>query len=480
MPLFNVNRALHAFCGSARLAHSLGLLPRVAYAVFVAIGVLAFPVADSFAAPATVSGTANQSNPGPKAEMGAGTEFDRGVASSARVNGADHWVAAWAAAPQAVSQHPRTPSFNRAPAVAGRTIRQIIYPRIAGDRVRLRLSNSYGTRALRVDHMQIAVAASGAALAPGSNRAVSFGGKPVATIPPGAQLDSDPVALRVESGAPLAVSMFVANEPPPTTWHKIGGQVNYMSAPGDHTGDLTGAAFTERITSYLWLDGLAVDAVRQPPAYAVVAIGDSITDGLRSTLNANHRWPDWFARRLAQDGKSGVSVVDVGISGNRLLSDSPCYGEKLVGRFARDALNQPGVRGAIVLIGINDINFAAMPARAGLDCDSPHTAVDAQGLIAGYRQLAAEAHRRGVRIYIGTLTPADLPPDRESTRVKVNTWIRTQDVFDGVADFDAALRDPLRATRMRPKFDSGDHVHPSDAGYAAMAEAVPLAWFEAR
>jgi lysophospholipase L1-like esterase len=132
------------------------------------------------------------------------------------------------------------------------------------------------------------------------------------------------------------------------------------------------------------------------------------------------------------------------------------------------------------LIGINDINFAAMPARAGLDCDSPHAAVDAQGLIAGYQDLAAQAHRRGVRIYIGTLTPAGLPPDRESTRTAVNKWIRTQHVFDGIADFDAALRDPLGVTRMQPKFDSGDRVHPSDAGYAAMAEAVPLGWFEAK
>jgi lysophospholipase L1-like esterase len=442
------------------------------------MGALAFPVSGALATSAKTGVPGTRS--GTKVEMGAGTPADRAAAPSTRVTGAEHWVAAWAAAPQAVSQHPRTPSFDRAPAVAGRTIRQIIYPRIAGDRVRLRLSNSYGTRPLRIDRVQIAAAASGAALAPGVSRAVTFAGKPIATIPPGAQLDSDPIGLPVESGAPLAVSVFVPDELPPTTWHKIGSQVNYMSAPGDHTGDLTGAAFAQRITSYLWLEGLSVDAARRPPAYAVVAIGDSITDGMRSTLNANRRWPDWFARRLAHGGQTGVSVIDLGISGNRLLNDSPCYGEKLIGRFARDALNQPGVRAAIVLIGINDINFAAMPARAGLDCDSPHAAVDAQGLIAGYQDLAAQAHRRGVRIYIGTLTPAGLPPDRESTRTAVNKWIRTQHVFDGIADFDAALRDPLGVTRMQPKFDSGDRVHPSDAGYAAMAEAVPLGWFEAK
>jgi lysophospholipase L1-like esterase len=207
---------------------------------------------------------------------------------------------------------------------------------------------------------------------------------------------------------------------------------------------------------------------------AVAAIGDSITDGMRSTPNRNQRWPDGLARRLAQAGGPPTAVLDLGISGNRLLSDSPCYGQALARRFGHDVLDQPGVTTAIVLIGINDINFAAMPAHAGLDCDVPHTQVDANDLIAGYRQVVAAAHQAGVRVLLATLTPASLPPPREEMRQQVNHWIRSGGGADGLIDFDAALRDGAAPTRLQARYDSGDHIHPSDAGYAAMADAVPL------
>jgi lysophospholipase L1-like esterase len=177
---------------------------------------------------------------------------------------------------------------------------------------------------------------------------------------------------------------------------------------------------------------------------------------------------------MAEKGVSGTAVVNAGISGNRLLSNSPCYGEAVLSRFERDALRQPGVRTIIVLIGINDINFAAMPARAGLDCDNPHTEVTADALIRGYQRLIAQAHQRGIKIYGATLTPASLPPERESIRVAVNESIRSSRAFDGVVDFDRALRDPARPDSLQRRFDSGDHIHPSDAGYAAMADAVPV------
>ena len=195
---------------------------------------------------------------------------------------------------------------------------------------------------------------------------------------------------------------------------------------------------------------------------------------MRSSLNENHRWPDAFARRLAQAGNRSTAVINLGISGNRLLSDSPCYGDALVKRFGRDVLERPGVRTAIVLIGINDINFSSMPPRAGLDCDYPHTSVSAGDLIDGYKRVIAEAHRRGVRVFGAPLTPASLPPQRESIRLAVNQWIRTAGAFDGVVDFDAALRDPAQPERLQQGYDSGDHIHPSDAGYAVMAQAIPL------
>jgi lysophospholipase L1-like esterase len=212
----------------------------------------------------------------------------------------------------------------------------------------------------------------------------------------------------------------------------------------------------------------------------VIAIGDSITDGLRSSMGQNRRWPDVLARRLVADGGPRMAVLNAGISGNRLLSDSACYGERMVTRFDREITSAVGIHTAILLVGINDINFAVMPPRTDLDCDDPHTQVSAGDLIAGYRQLLALAHRHHVRLIIGTLTPASLPPAREAIRSAVNQWIRDSKEFDGVIDFDMALRDPARAGSLRAAYDSGDHIHPSDAGYAAMAQAVPLQLLQGR
>jgi lysophospholipase L1-like esterase len=214
-------------------------------------------------------------------------------------------------------------------------------------------------------------------------------------------------------------------------------------------------------------------SVRDAPAAAAIAtIGDSITDGLRASLGKNRRWPDALARRLADAGDTSTAVLNFGISGNRLLSDSACYGEALERRFEHDALGHAGVKAVVVLIGINDINFGSMPRREGLDCDAPHTIVTPHDLTEGYRRLIDSAHRRGARIFGATLTPVALPAARESIRQAVNTWIRTSGAFDGVIDFDAALRDPIHADRLRADYDSGDHIHPNDAGYTAMAAAI--------
>jgi lysophospholipase L1-like esterase len=386
-----------------------------------------------------------------------------------------HWVAAWAAVPQSVSDNPAAPSFDRAPRIDGRTVRQIVYPSLSGRRLRLQISNRYGRQALTIDAARVADAGAHASIAATSDRSVTVGGQARIVVAAGATVWSDPIELPVQAGQPLAVSFYLAGDAAPSTWHKLASQVNFISEPGNHAADAEGTAFSARYTSYLWLSGLDVETV--PQAYAVVAIGDSITDGMRSSLDANRRWPDGLARALA--GRD-VAVVNAGISGNRLLSDSPCYGERLLARFAPDALAQDGVKTVIVLIGINDINFAAMPPHAGLDCDNPHTPVDAAALEAGYRQLAAAAHAHGLRVIGATLTPASLPPTREAIRNAVNAWMRNGGTFDAVIDFDAVLRDPRDPRRLLPLYDSDDHIHPSDAGYAAMAAHVPLEWLAPR
>ncbi|VVE66864.1 GDSL family lipase [Pandoraea captiosa] len=381
-------------------------------------------------------------------------------------------VGAWATAPQAVAQHPAAPSFNRAPAVGGRTVRQIVFPTLSGNEVRVRFSNAYGTQPLVIDRASLAVSVRGAAIDAASLRELTFGTQPTARIAPGASMESDPLPFAVRAGTPLAISLFTRESKTPTTWHKIAQQTAFLSGAGDFVGDAQAASFPSRFTNTLWLAGLSV--VPDAPSQAIVAIGDSITDGMRSTLNANRRWPDGLARRLESAGRRDVAVLNLGISGNRLLNDSACYGERLVSRFRRDALEQPGVKTVVVQIGINDINFGYVPPHAGLDCDVPHVIVTAPEMIAGYQSLIAAARAHNVRIIGTTIPPGKLPPEREAVRDAVNQWVRTAGAFDGVVDFDAALRDPSQPSRMLPRLDSGDGTHPSDAGYAAMADAVSL------
>ncbi|CAD6524256.1 SGNH/GDSL hydrolase family protein [Paraburkholderia sabiae] len=381
------------------------------------------------------------------------------------------WVTAWATALQPIPQMSNPPPLYRAPDVAGRTVRQIVYPTLSGEVARIHISNAYGKAPLVIEDLRIARAGSGAGVEGGTAARVTFGGKAGVSVPPGGEIDSDPVSTGISAGAPYAISSYMGREQKLVAWHRVSSQVNYVSTPGNHADDASADAYRQRFTQFAWVTGLQVEA---PSSSTIAAIGDSITDGMRSSLNQNRRWPDALARRVSQSGDKSAGVVNLGISGNRLLSDSPCYGDALATRFGRDVLAQPGVKTVILLIGINDINFAAMPPHGGLDCDSPHTQVTADGLIAGYKRVIAAAHTRGLRIFGATLTPAALPPQREAIRAEVNQWIRTSHAFDGAVDFDAALRDPAEPTRLRRNFDSGDQIHPSDAGYAAMADAIPL------
>ncbi|KKL34661.1 GDSL family lipase [Burkholderia contaminans FFH2055] len=381
------------------------------------------------------------------------------------------WVAAWATALQPIPDLAAPPPLYRAPDVAGRAVRQIVYPTVSGRAARIRISNAYSRAPLVVEAASLARAGEGAALA-GAAVPVRFGGKASVTLAPGQELESDPVAIDVAAGRPYAISLQMGANERMTVWHRVSNQFNYVSAPGDHVSDPGAAVFRTRFTQYAWVSELAVEA--GSARASVAAIGDSITDGLRSSVNRNRRWPDALARRLTASGAESIGVANLGISGNRLLSDSACYGTSVASRFERDALSRAGVKAAIVLIGINDINFAAMPPRAGLDCDHPHTQVTAASLIDGYRRLIEAAHRQGVKVFGATLTPAGLPAGRETIRLEVNRWIRSSGGFDGVVDFDAVLRDPAHPSVLQRRYDSGDGIHPSDAGYTAMADAVPV------
>jgi lysophospholipase L1-like esterase len=385
----------------------------------------------------------------------------------------DGRITTWITALQAIPQGKDLPALYQTPEVAGRTVRQIIYPSLGGQEVRLHISNRYGQAPLDILAARLAQTRGNSAATRDAGAVVTFNGSRSLHLPPGGEADSDPVRMVLEAGQAYATSLYVGPHQRMEAWHRVSNQVNYVSTAGDHTAETSNEAYRTRFTHYAWITSLSV---RQPAAAAgaVLAIGDSITDGLRSSADLNRRWPDGLVRRLAADGGQRMAVLNAGISGNRLLSDSACYGEKLMVRFARELGSAPDAETAIVLIGINDINFAAMPPHAGLDCDNPHTQVGADDLIAGYRQLAVLAHHHRVRIIMGTILPASLPPAREKIRLTVNTWIRGSKEIDGVIDFDQALRDPAHPADLLATLDSGDHVHPNDRGYAAMAQSIPL------
>jgi lysophospholipase L1-like esterase len=389
----------------------------------------------------------------------------RPAVAARRGTAADSWVTSWGASPQ--------PAGRGTPAAAGfddQTIREVIFTSIGGDPIRLELTNLYGTGPLRVGRVTVAVAGPDAAVQPGTIHPVTFGGSASFLIPAGAQILSDPVAMRVRSLQDLAVSVYLPGRTGAATVHAWAQEVNWVSAPGDHAADEGAGAFGIPTRSWYYVSDLLV---RSPGAAGtVVALGDSITDGVGSTVGTDARWPNDLARRLDALGGPALAVADEGIGGNRVLTGARCCGVSAEARFALDALDQPGVRDIIVLEGINDIGFTSR-------LPDPRTHVSAAQIIAGYRRLIAQAHARGLKIFGATLLPFQgawtYTAAAEATREALNTWIRTSGAFDGVIDFDAAMRDPADPLRLNPGYDSGDHLHPDDAGYQAMADAVDLA-----
>ncbi|MDQ0795384.1 SGNH/GDSL hydrolase family protein [Streptomyces sp. B1I3] len=390
------------------------------------------------------------------------------------------WTGTWATTPTAAPASDAT-------AFEDETVRQTVRTSIGGDRIRIRLSNEFGAGPLVIGEAHVARrAGSGPAsrIDPRTDRPLTFGGRASVTIPAGAPLLSDPVSLRVPAGSDLVVSIHLPEHTPGSTLHAFAFQHNFV-ASGNVTAR-TDIAPTATVDRWYFLTGVSVGTARREGSSAVVAFGDSITDGSGTDVDADHRWPDFLAGRLrAARGPYGVGVLNQGISGNRLLHDpnppagsdavnyAVYFGQSALRRFDRDVASQPGAEHLIVLLGVNDLGH---PGTVAPESER----VTAAELIDAHRQIIARAHDRGLKVYGGTILPFKndtlgfYSPGNEAARQAVNRWIRTGGEYDGVIDFDKALRDPADPEILLARYDSGDHLHPNDAGAEAMAGAVPL------
>ncbi len=382
------------------------------------------------------------------------------------------WTPAWGASQMRIDGANADKLTKAGPA----TIRQIVHLTATGRTIRLRLSNVAGTTPLWIGAASIGLATPGrpdvAAPLP-----VRFDGSGEVVVPPGAEVYSDPIALPVAAGGDVAVSLYFPEAVTTPTGHSGARSTTYL-IQGDATARPS-LSEPQKIGGWWSLSDIEVrDAVQ---TRTVVAIGDSITDGYGIVDNSNTRWPDDFARRLAASPTTrGVSVVNAGIGGNRVLLDG--LGPNLMARFDRDVIARPGVTHAVLLEGVNDLGV--LPREHPVDA-ATHQAMVRQ-IILAYRQLAERAHEHGIKLIVGTITPFQgneyyhPGPETEADRQAINRFIRTSGIFDGIVDFDRAVRDPAKPDRLLPAYDSGDHLHPSAAGYQAMADAIPLSLFGAR
>jgi lysophospholipase L1-like esterase len=387
------------------------------------------------------------------------------------------WVSAWSAAVHTPLPFPGLPP---SPVFENQTIRMVIQPTLGGQRLRIRLSNAYGSSALKIGSAHVALLAHDSSIVPESDRAVTFDGQSFVEIPIGAPVLSDPVDMEIPPFAEVSVSLYLPQSTPAATTHFWAQHETYVSGPGDFSAKADIPQATTKLSWY-WLSDLEVWTSDR--TWAVVALGDSITDGVGAKQGTYADWPDQLARRLEVKKGSNLAVLNEGIGGNRILYDGA--GINALARFDRDVLAQPGVSDLIVLEGINDIGWPHMKLPGAKDGAPPRKgpfaaqAVTADELIAGLRQIIDRAHEHHIKVFGATLTPYEgadyFSQDGEAVRQAVNQWIRTSGKFDGVVDFDAAVRDPAHPSQFRPEYQSGDHLHPSAAGYKAMADAIDLA-----
>ena len=378
-----------------------------------------------------------------------------------------NWVTAWGASPVVGSAIPG----SSCPAGAGltnQTVRNVVFLSQGGDSVRVRLTNTFGARAMAAGHASVAVQGAGATAVAGTVRELTFGGRTSVTLAAGADALSDPVTMHVAPLSTLLVSVYVPGPTGPVTNHPFTAQGNYL-ASGDRAISAAADGYTDT-PCWMLIDGVDVRAPSRVTG-SVVALGDSITDTANTTGNANRRWPDDLARRLNARPGPTLSVVNAGLGGNRLLAPrdgQPYYGIPALARLDHDVFAQAGARAVILLEGVNDIGYNAT----------------ADEIISADEQVAAQAHARDLRIYGATITPFGgsiiSSPAAEKTREAVNNWIRTSHAFDGVMDFAAAVADPSDPTKLRPAFDGGDHLHPNDAGGQAIADAIDLSMLVGR
>ena len=377
-----------------------------------------------------------------------------------------HWVGTWATAPQAIEPNSVPPP----PGFADSTLRQIVHVSIGGHKIRVRFSNAYGTTGLTIPSAHIALSAGDGKIRPQSDKALTFHGSPSVTIPPGAPMYSDPLDFELAPLSDLVITIRLNGAPEEITSHFASHEVSYLQS-GDAVSapDMSSAVHVEH---WYYING--VDVLADNSASAIVTLGDSITDGSKSSTNANNRWPDVLARRLQADQRTrNIAVLNEGIGGNRLVHDRSA--QNALARFDRDVLAQAGVRRLVVLEGINDIGGRTRAKERNEQVPG------ADELIAAYEQIIIRAHAHGIRVYGATVLPYEgafyFTPDGEADRQKVNQWIRTSGQFDAVIDLDVATRDPKQPSHLMEAVDSGDHLHPGDAGYKVMGDTVDLKLF---